>query len=158
MSAVFNDGGLTTYTSDQKFTLGTCWFDESTGKGYKYVKIQNTTATSALVAGDTVSWGVAGAANFLAVSDMTDAGLKPVGAGVLTGALAGVAGTAEYGWVQVSGPFTSNQTANGAVADGDALMAYTTTDGMLTLATAADDPICAYADDESADLLIAAFH
>jgi hypothetical protein len=67
--------------------------------------------------------------------------------------VAGVLATAYYGWVQCGGFAIVNQTIAGSTpADGDGLF-LSTTDKTLTLATAADDPICAYAVDESAKMV-----
>ena len=148
---------ITSNDSEAQFAEGTVYtnFD---GKKYKYVKVLNETATVAGAAGDVVGYldSPDATENNTVVTDNTDAATKPVGAGVLTTAVAGVPGTAEYVWVQVQGPFTANQTLAGTPADGDALF-LSTTDKTLTLATAADDPVCAFAIDASADKCMAAF-
>lgn len=146
---------LTENSSVQKDILGAIRTGPD-GKMYKYVKCLNVTATVAGAAGTTAVYGLAGMAAATVVTDKTDSQTKPVGAGQLMVAVAGVPGTAEYVWVQVRGPATHASNLAGTPTDGDALFAGGA-DGVLTLATAADDPICAYADDESADLIMCAF-
>ncbi len=143
--------------SAAEYELGTVYQNFS-GEKYKYVELKNETATVAVVAGDVLGYlGSPGASeNNTVVSDNTDAATKPVGAGVAMAAIAGVAATAYYTWVQVTGPFTAANNLAGTPADGDALF-LSTTDKTLTLATAADDPVCAYAIDDSADKCMAAF-
>jgi len=148
---------LTQVDTSAEFAEGTIYQDFS-GKKYKYVKVLNETATVAGAAGDVVGYlgSPSATENNTVVTDNTDAATKPVGAGVLQAAVAGVPGTAEYTWVQVTGEFTANQTLAGTPADGDAAF-LSTTDKTLTLATAADDPVCAFITDASADKCIAAF-
>lgn len=118
-------------TTESEFTLGTQVTDFD-GKIYKYVQIQNTTATVAGVAGDVVAYGAATGHNVnLVVTDFTDADAAPVGAGVLQAAVAGVLATAEYGWVQIKGRATLNAVIGGTPSDGDQLTA-STTDKALT--------------------------
>jgi len=129
------------------------------GKVYKYVKVRNETATVAGAAGDVVGYlgSPSATENNTVVTDNTDAATKPVGAGVLLADVAGVLATSYFCWVQIRGPFTANQNLAGTTpADGDALF-LSTTDMTLTLATAADDPVCAYVIDDSADKCMAAF-
>jgi len=140
-----------------EFAEGTVYTDYD-GIKYKYVKLLNESATVAGAAGDVVAYldAPSSSENNTVVTDNTDAATKPVGAGVLQATVTGATGTAEYVWVQVTGPFTANQDLAGTPADGDALF-LSTTDKTLTLATAADDPVCAYAIDDSADKCMAAF-
>ncbi|MBK8200388.1 MAG: hypothetical protein IPK75_18730 [Acidobacteria bacterium] len=128
---------------------------------YRYVKLRNETATVAVVAGDMLAYLASPAAGSGAtlndefhtvVSDNTDAATKPIAAGMAGASVAGVASTAYYGWVQCGGFAIVNQTIAGTPADGDGLF-LSTTDKTLTLATATDDPICAYAVDESAKMV-----
>lgn len=123
-------------------------------KIYKYVQLKNTTATVAGVAGDMVAYDKEdGAKNNIVVTDNNDADTKPVGAGALLATVVGTLAVGEFIWIQVTGPNTVNQTLAGTPTDGDALF-LSTTDKTLTLATAADDPICAVAQDESAKEVI----
>jgi hypothetical protein len=138
-----------------QFDLGSKYMADD-GLEYKYVELKNTTATVAVAAGDVLGYGLAGIASNIVVSDNSDSQTKPIGAGVAQATIAGTLATSYYCWVQTGGAFTANQTLAGTPADGDALF-LSTTDKTLTLSTAADDPICAYADDASADLCIAAF-
>lgn len=129
------------------------------GLKYKYVKLRNETATVAVAAGDVVGYlgSPSATENNTVVSDNTDAATKPVGAGVILATIAGVLATSYWTWVQITGPFTALQDIAGTTpADGDALY-LSTTDKTLTLATAADDPICAFAIDDSAGKCMAAF-
>lgn len=148
---------VTRVDSSAEFAEGTVYEDFS-GKRYRYVKLLNESATVAGAAGDVVAYlgSPSASENFTVVTDNTDAATKPVGAGVLQATVTGATGTAEYVWVLIEGEFTANQNLAGTPADGDALF-LSTTDKTLTLATAADDPICAYAVDDSADKCRAAF-
>lgn len=143
---------LTNNDSSAQFTLGQEFTDHD-GKRYRYVKVLNETATVAGAAGDAVAYlgsPTDGDEDNTVVTDNTDAATKPVCAGLLQVAVTGATGTAEYVWVQTGGQATTNQTLAGSPADGDALF-LSTTDLTLTLSTAADDPVCAYAVDASAD-------
>lgn len=86
-------------------------------KTYMYVKLQNTTATVAGVAGDPVAYAVADSAADTphVVTDHSDAAAVPVFAGVLVAAVAGVLATAYYLWIQVGGPVTSNPAVVGTI-------------------------------------------
>lgn len=148
---------ITSNDSSAQFALGTV-YDAAGGKKYKYVELKNETATVSGVAGDVVGYlgSPSSSENNTVVTDNSDAATKPVGAGVLGVAVVGTLAVAEYVWIQVTGPFTAAQNLAGTPADGDALY-LSTTDLTLTLATAADDPVCAYAIDDSADKCMAAF-
>ncbi len=145
------------WTTDPEFTLGAIGvaIDAQGTKMYRYVKLRNETATVAVAAGDMLAY-LASPANtaeyHTVVSDNSDAATKPIAAGMARATVAGAQNTAYYGWVQCAGFATVNQTIAGTPADGDGLF-LSTTDKTLTLATAADDPICAYAVDESAKLV-----
>lgn len=107
------------------------------GKWYKWLKLQNTTATVALVAGDPVAYGAAdGYQNNLVVGDMTDADAAPVCAGCVNATIAGVLATAYYCWVQIKG-FVTIPTAITSGADGVPVV-LTTTDKTLAKAVEAD--------------------
>lgn len=122
------------YTSTAEYTLGTLGATHD-GKIWKYVEIENTTATVAGVAGDLVAYGVNDGYNVSkVVTDFTDAAAAPVGAGLLGGTITGTAGTSEFGWIQVRGRATANAAIAGTPADGDQLMA-STTDKALTKQT-----------------------
>ena len=140
---------LTDNSTTDKEGVGTIRFEGN--KIYKYVKLLNITATVTGLAGDMVGYSLALMASSTVVTDNSDSQTKPIGAGMLQGSVAGVAGTAEYIWIQIKGPALA-LSIGGTAADGDALY-LSTTDKVLTLATAADDPICAYADDDSAFLI-----
>jgi len=145
---------VTSNDSTPVHALGQEYCDDA-GKKYRYVKLLNETATVTGAAGDAVAYLDAPASateQFTVVTDNTDASTKPVCAGLLNATVAGATGTAEYVWVQVGGPATANQDLAGTPANGDAVF-LSTTDKTLTLATAADDPVCGYALDDSADLV-----
>lgn len=149
---------LTANDSTPQFTPGVV-YTHYNGNKYRYVKLLNESATVAGVAGDVVGYlGSPGATeNYTVVTDNTDAATKPVGAGVLLTTVTGATGTAEYVWVQISGPATVNQAIAGSTpADGDSLY-LSTTDKTLTLAAAADDPICAQATDVDAKKIVCLF-
>lgn len=118
---------LTEVASSDVENVGTLRWED--GKCYKWVKLLNTTATVAGVAGDAVSYSVdAGYSNHWVVSDVTDSNdtTNPTGAGLLCGTVAGVAGTTYYCWIQIKGPATANQALGGSAADGDQLCASAT--------------------------------
>lgn len=145
------------YSDESDFSLGAIYTDHD-GHKYKFVKLLNETATVAGAAGDVVGYldaPTSDAEQNTVVTDNSDAATKPIGAGVLQASVTGATGTAEYVWVQVTGYFDANQTVAGSPANGDALF-LSTTDKTLTLATAADDPVCAYATGTT-DNCIAAF-
>tara|TARA_R100001377_G_scaffold84455_1_gene68047 strand:+ start:2865 stop:3338 length:474 start_codon:yes stop_codon:yes gene_type:complete len=148
---------VTSNDSSAQIALGTI-YEAAGGKKYKYVELRNETATVAGAIGDVVGYlgSPSASENNTVVTDNSDAATKPVGAGVLGVAVVGTLAVAEYVWVQVSGPFTAGTNLAGTPADGDAVF-LSTTDLTLTLATAVDDPICAYVIDDSADKCMAAF-
>lgn len=128
-------------------------------KQYKYVKLRNESATVDLDNGDMVSYLDQPANDEeinTVVSDYTDSGTRPVGAGAAEGdgsgnfsldgvqvsSIAGTANTAYYGWVQQTGYFVSNQAIGGTVTEGEALICGGG-DKALTIATAVDNPVCA---------------
>jgi hypothetical protein len=144
------------WTTTQEFTLGQIGFtlDTHGSKEWRYVKLRNETATVA-VAGTSSAAGLPLTGAMLAylaapanaaevntvVSDFTDAETIPVGAGMAFAAVAGVASTAYYGWVQRTG-YAESVTAIGGTADND-LLICASTDMTLTVATAVTDPFCA---------------
>lgn len=145
---------ITSNDSTPVHALGQLYNDDQ-GKTYRYVKLRNETATVAGVAGDAVAYLAEPASateQFTVVTDNTDATLNPVCAGLLQTTVTGTLATAYYVWVQCGGPAVANQTIAGTPADGDGVF-LSTTDKTLTLATAADDPVCGYALDASANLV-----
>lgn len=164
MTTAHNVPVITEVGSRALFPLGTN-YTAPNGKIYKYVKILNTTATVAGVAGDVAAYAAATGHNTATVVlDRTDADSAPVGAGVLVGAVAGVAGTAEFGWIQIKGPATANTDLGGTPADGDLLMAGTTDLALekalfagTTPNIAAAGAIVAIATDDSAGLIACDF-
>ena len=109
-------------------------------KWYRYVRLQNETATVAGVAGDPVAYAAGGASqdgtNAHVVLDITDADAVPICAGFLTGAVDGTADTAYYTWIQLTGVVTvPTAIANGVV--GTPVM-LSTTDKTLAQANESD--------------------
>src|SRR3990172_1288440 len=124
--------------------LGTIRFEGN--KVYKWVKLQNTTATVAAVAGDVCSYGVdAGYTNNLVVTDVSDAASAtvPVCAGMILATVAGVLLTAYYLWIQIKGPAVVNQTIGGTPVDGDMLTASTTDKTLAKLVYVTANPAVA---------------
>ena len=121
--------------------VGTLRFEGN--KVYKWVLLQNTTATVAGAANDAVAYAAATGHNtHQVVTDATDADSAPVGAGLLQASVAGVAGTAYYVWIQIKGPATANQALGGSAADGSQLMKGTT-DLAMTTQTFSGTPVTA---------------
>ena len=121
---------LTDVASSDLEGIGVLRFEGN--KVYKYMKIQNTTATVAGVAGDAVLYAAAtGYSTNTVVIDATDGDSVPFGAGLLMGSVTGTAGTAYYGWIQLKGLATAGPALAGSPSDGHALAA-STTDKTLT--------------------------
>lgn len=95
-------------------------------KTYKYVKLQNVTATVAVADGDVVSYRADQYDTHHVVSDATDADAAPIAAGVTLATIAGVAGTAYYVWIQIQGHKILLQALAGTPVAGDELVASTT--------------------------------
>lgn len=150
---------LSEVSSKAKEQLGALRWEGN--KCYKYVKILNTTATVAGVAGDIACYNAEdGAETHTVVLDKSDADANPIAAGALQGSVNGVAGTAEYGWIQVKGPATLNTALGGSAADGDMLMAGTTDKALEKLTFTEGTPnvikgaYCGVANDASAKKVI----
>ena len=124
---------------------------------YKYVKLLNDTATAAVVAGDVLCYDAAvGHSTNVVVMDLGDADTVRVGAGIGLGAVAGVADTAYFIWIQIEGPAIGAKVVPGA--DGGLLtMADATVDGTFTPRDAATQQICGIATDQSAKLIACTF-
>lgn len=143
---------LTDVDSTAIDTLGDLRFEQD--KIYKYVRLENNTATVTGAAGDmTAYFAEVGAETNRVVLDYSDGDAKPIGSGCITATVAGVADTAEYVWVQVTGPVTL-PTGLGAGNDGDSYFCDAGNDKQLIVGAATDDPICAHATDQSADKVI----
>lgn len=80
-------------------------------------------------------------------SDLSDS--AEIGAGMLCAAIP----SGDYGWIQVKGLATLN-TALTAGGDGDPLTPTGSTDGTLDVVAAFTDPVCAYAVDASAKIVV----
>jgi len=104
MKQIFNQA-IDEVSSTLKDKLGDWRFVD--GKVYKYVKLQNATATVAGVSGDPVAYGAtSGYDNNLVVLDMSDAESQPVGAGFLNATVVGTLATAYYVWITIKGLVT----------------------------------------------------
>lgn len=139
---------LTEISLTRKDLLGDLRFERD--KIYKYVEIKNVGATVAALALDMVGYfaEVGSEDNHCAI-DASDMDAKPIGAGVVLAAVAGVDGVSYFCWIQVTGPVTL-ATGLGAGSDGDVYQ-LSTTDKVCIVGAAADDPICCVANDQTAD-------
>lgn len=151
-------------SSSPEFTPGTIGMNHD-GKVWKYVKIMNTTATVAGVAGDLVSYfKEVGHGQARVVTDVTDADGVPIGAGLLGGTIVGTLAVAEYGWIQIKGPATANQALAGTPLDGEPLVASATDKTLTRQLFAGTSPtivangaMVAIANDVSAKLVVCDF-
>lgn len=158
---IFNSQ-ITDITTTRRDVLGALRWED--GKLFQYVKIRNTTATVAGVAGDAVAYEAEdGVENFTVVIDLSDADSSPLPAGLLQGSVAGVHSpqVEYYGWIQKTGPATVNQALAGSAADGNPLTIIST-DKTLSRAIEADSAgvyktVCAIANDASAKKVICCF-
>ena len=147
---------LTDVASTDLEGLGTIRFEGN--NIYKWVHLLNTTATAAVVVGDSIEYAaLTGYGLNKVVSDHTDAGAAntQICAGCAVGSVAGVKDTSYYIWVQIKGPVTTTKDLPGT-ADG---ITITTSGGTgtgdgLFLAAAAGDSIAGVIIDESANTMI----
>ena len=129
---------LTEVSTTRKESLGAIRQDSN--KFYKYVMLRNATATVAGVAGDPVIYAegvtLQGYVNNRVVTDSTDGDTQPTGAGFLLASVAGVAGTAYYLWIQLTGIVTVPLAVTSGVV-GSGVMPTTSggTDKTLVVAT-----------------------
>lgn len=138
---------LTETSLTPKDTLGDLRYEGN--KQYKYVKVQNTTATVAGVAGDVVIYdNEDGGNNNHVVTDYTDGSAVPIGAGALQSTIVGTLTVPEYVWIQTRGPCTLNQALT-AGSDGNTIKAGAS-DKVATVVAAATDPRMGVANDVSA--------
>ena len=143
---------LTDVDSSAVDTLGDLRYEQD--KIYKYVQLQNTSATVAVVATDMVSYdNETGARTNIVVADDDDADAVPIGAGAVQAAAAGTLTVAYYLWIQVTGPITL-ATPPTSGNDGQSLMMSTSADKTLIVANAVTDTICATANDRTAGEVI----
>lgn len=127
---------------------------EIQGKRYKFVQYEAGAGSVAAAVGNVAYYyapsGASAGSTTVVTSDLSDS--AEVGAGVLQAAAA----DGEYCWIQVTGEATLN-TALTAGADGDPLTPTGATDGTLDVVAAVTSPICAFAIDASADIVMCAF-
>jgi len=122
---------LTAVDTADKEGVGTLRFEGN--KVYKYVKLQNTTATVAVAAGDPVAYDAeVGHSVSQVVSDMSDADAAPFGAGIIQGTVAGVLAVAYYCWIQIKGSAVVLTTVADTPVDGQEI-SMSTTDKTLTI-------------------------
>jgi hypothetical protein len=123
-------------------------------KKYRFVRYRAGAGAIAAVAGNVTYFyapgGVSTGVTNEVTSDLSDS--NEVGAGVLVAAPA----ADEYCWVQIRGVATL-ATALTAGADGDPLTPTGATDGTLDVTADATSPICAFAIDASAKIVMCAF-
>lgn len=125
-------------------------------KAYKWVLYNQGAGAVAAAAGNVAYYygaagvGTSGYTNSEVTSDVSDS--PKVGAGVLQAAIA----NGSYGWVQIKGVATLT-TALTAGADGNALTPVGAGDGTLDVSALVTDPICAYAFDASAKIIVCDF-
>lgn len=141
---------LTANDATPQFTPGTR-YTTNDGKEYRYYKFNNGAGNVAAVAGNfayfyAVSGASAGQVTEVTM-DQTDSG--GIGAGVFQAVLT----DGYYGWFQTRGHATLT-TALTAGADGNALTAIGGTDGTIDVPTAVTDPICAFAVDADAKIVM----
>lgn len=126
------------------------------GKKYKLYQYDTATGGITAVAGNAAYFyapgGTSAGAVTVVTSDLSDS--NEVGAGLLQAA----PGDGEFCWVQVSGPATMADTLVSG-NDGDPLTPTGAADGRLTVinATVATSPVCAFAIDASAKIIMCAF-
>lgn len=159
MKTIFRTA-LTAVESTDIEGVGTLRFENS--KVYKWVRLQNTTATVAGAAGDAVAYdNEDGHLNSHVVVDCSDASTIPVGAGMLLATVTGTAGTAYYCWIQIKGHIVASTTLGGSAGDGHCLY-KSTTDKELAKAAEADSTavykqVVGYTPDASAKYVICDF-
>lgn len=144
-----------TYTSlDEGKTPALGDVVELQGKTYKFIQYKEGAAAVDGVSGEVAYiYGAAGASAgdlHVVTSDLSDS--ISVGAGVLQANIS----DNEYGWIQVTGPATLS-IALTAGGDGAALTPVGAGDGTLDVTAALTDPICAFAIDASANIIMCAF-
>jgi len=148
LTAVFTD-----LTEGNTPSLGDVFFGPG-GKVYKFVQYAEGAAATAGVAGEVAYYyGASGASagdTTKVTSDLSDS--ISVGAGVLQAAMS----DGEYGWIQTKGPATLT-IALTAGGDGAALTPVGAGDGTLDVTATLTDPICAFAIDASAKIIMCDF-
>jgi len=126
-------------------------------KCYKYVKLDNDSATVASVANDPVAYKAAtGHSINTVVSDVTDADAVEVLAGTLQAACAGLhtGGTVYYLWIQIKGSVVINQAIAGTTpADGE-VVCMDNLDETLDLRAAAEQDTFAVCQSVTGKLII----
>lgn len=144
-----------TQLAEKGFTAGVIYSAQD-GKRYKLYQYDTGVGGITAVSGNAAYFyapsGTSAGAVTVVTSDLTDS--NEVGAGILQSA----PGDGEYGWVQISGPATMADTLVSG-ADGDPLTPTGAADGRLTVinATVATSPVCAFAIDASAKIIMCAF-
>ena len=146
---------LSANDSSAQWTTGTVVTVETSegSKKYRYVQYSTGAGTVAAAAGNVAYYqkiATAGVVAYIVTSDLSDS--DEVGAGVLQAAVT----DDYYGWVQVTGVATVT-TALTAGADGDPLTPSGSTDGTLDVIALVTDPVCAFAIDASAKVIMCAF-
>ena len=119
-------GSLTANDESAQREVGTLYFDPATGKGYRYVQVEDL----AVAAGDVVEYSDTSG------SEVTQdrAGGSSVGR-VVAGVAVGTITDAYYGWIQVSGRHSAIKT-DGGVSAADVLIPHATQNGHADTAVA----------------------
>lgn len=131
---------VTEWGTVQKEALGTIRKEDG-AKIYKYVTLQNSATVAGAVGDQVVYFAATGYQNNRVCTRAADGDAVPIGAGILTAAVAGVAATSYFGWIQIGGLATLSTNVAGAIAAGKLFIA-STTNATFTVATAATDRGC----------------
>lgn len=130
---------LTANSSTRKDALGVIRTEGP--RRFRYVQFSGTTAVAA---NDFVSYVAAGSDGSAVIVDK----VSNIGAGVAMAAAP--SGSVSYGWIQTGGLATIAGALGGSPSAGNSLVAVGASNGTLTKATAATEPVVAIAYDVSA--------
>lgn len=152
LSATYTAAQLTGSESGKAPGIGDIYVSHD-NKRYRFVRYRAGAGTVAAAAGNMAYFyapgGTSTGVTNEVTSDLSDS--NEVGAGALQAVIA----DGDYGWIQVTGVATLT-TALTAGADGDPLTPTGSTDGTLDVTADATSPICAYAIDASAKIVMLA--
>lgn len=153
LSATFTAAELTGAESGSVPGIGDIYVTHD-NKRYRFVQYNAGVGNVAAVAGNVAYFhapgGVSTGATLVVTSDLSDS--SEIGAGVLQAVIP----NGGYGWIQIGGVATITPALT-AGADGDPLTASGATDGTLDVVAAVTDPVCAFAIDASAKIIMCAF-
>lgn len=128
------DDLVTTVYTAQKFPLGT--YREEDGKGYRFVKVNDSTVT---VAANKLLYHIGGTAAtaYVVSQDVSDSDRN-----LVVGVAQGVIANAGYGWAQTKGPCTVATNGDDDIAAGDAVIASAAGDGTADSTAQDTAPVC----------------